>query len=218
MFFRKTKKPLIKLLDNYLAQVDLCLENFNKSIQIYIQENNARSAKFCKLVEETHLSEALADDKRHEFELSLYTGKRLLPGSRSDILAILEAFDRLPNKAETILFIIQCQRITFPEELKDDLSNLFSINIAAYKAAKQAFVDFFENPNNIDIQIREIDKHESLSDRLERKIICSIFDKDDMETGTKLLLKELVINIGGLSDRCEIAGNIIMVNSVKRLV
>ncbi|MEK0368345.1 MAG: DUF47 family protein, partial [Nitrosopumilus sp.] len=45
---------------------------------------------------------------RREIEISLYE-KALIPESRGDILGLLEAVDRIPNKAESVAFQMQTE-------------------------------------------------------------------------------------------------------------
>lgn len=220
MFFKKTKEKLIRMLDAYLEEAAACFSFFKESMDVYFQHNDARGKDFYNLLQKTHTSESRADDKRSEFEMMLYQTNKLLPGSRSDILDILNSFDHIPNKAETVLFIIYCQNICLPDYIQKDIRTLVSINIEAFTAARSAFVEYFEPPDETHTNeyIENIDECESRSDRLERDIIISIFDKNDMGTGEKMLLKELVLNTGAISDRCETVGNLIMIHSIKKVM
>ena len=220
MFFRKTKEKLLNKLDNYLKQVDICFKNFSESMETYFRHNAPREDAFTDLVQETHHSESLADDRRHEFEIMLYKGKKLLPGARSDVFTVLEAFDRLPNKAETILFIIHCEDIRFPKDLETDLRELLEVNLNAFAAAKRTFTDYFEKrtEEKISEDIKEIDACESHSDRCERALIIKLFDRSDLDLAQKRQMKELILNIGGISDRCENFGNMVMMSTVKSII
>jgi len=220
MFFKKTKEKLMSMLDAYLQEAGSCFSYFKQSMEEYLEKNDPRGTDFYELLQKTHISESLADDKRTEFELMLYKTSRLLPGSRSDILDILNSFDRIPNKAETVLFSIHCQNIMLPEDMKGDIRKLTDINTEACAVTTQAFVEFFEPPDELHTNeyVEKIDEYESTSDRIERTIIINIFDRQDIGFGEKMLLKELVLNIGTISDRCEIVGNLIMIHSIKKVL
>lgn len=218
MYFKNTKQQIIRELENYMGRVDQCFQMFQRAVQTYVETGNARGSEFTELVHGTHFNETTADDIRYRFEMEIYQEKKLLPGSRGDLFAVIESFDRLPNKAETVLYIIHCQNMNLPEEIRRELLELTLINIKAFEVTRDTFVKFFDAPELTGDALKTIKEHEGHSDRLERSMIIKLFDRTDMDMGTKLLIKELIINIGAISDCCEDCGNIIRVTAAKKMI
>ena len=173
-------------------------------------------SEFDGLVAATHALESGCDDLRGAIERTLY-GRALLPESRGDILGLLESLDLIPNKAESVLFQIQLQRMTIPEDLKEDFKRLIGVNVDAYGVLRSSIETLFERPADALRMTEEVDKEESESDSIERILIRRIF-KSSLPGEQKILLKELVIEIGELSDRAENVADRVALVSIKRRV
>lgn len=213
MFFKKNNK-VENMVESYLERVDECVESFLKAIRLWVHEG--RTVEFETLVDECHKRESQADDLRRNIEMTLY-GKALLPESRGDILGLLETFDRIPNSAETALFMISCQRIDIPSEFAADVLRLTETNFETYGLVRKAFDALLDNPKQTLYVSKEVEDSESRSDREERALIGRIFDSD-YSFGQKVLLKELVFSIGNIADRSENAADRIGIVAIKRKV
>ncbi|RME19534.1 MAG: TIGR00153 family protein [Deltaproteobacteria bacterium] len=214
-FFWKKKKSIDSMLAEYFARCDNCFELFEKAFRTFIESGHTEA--FRAAVQKTHEAESAADDMRREIELTLY-GKALLPESRGDLLGLLETFDKLPNMAETVLFVVLCEELQIPEELKQDCVRLVEINIKSYYLVRKAVDTLLSNPRATLHATKEVDETESESDRLEREVIKKIFRRDDLSPGGKMLLKELVLLIGKISDRAETAADRIGIVAIKRQI
>ena len=190
------------------------MKNFKKAVETYFEVGISKD--FDEIIEKTHIAESLADDIRREIELNLYE-KSLIPESRGDILGLLESADKVLNKAQSVLYQIQTESLRIPKFLQEDLSKLVDINIEAFKNVAKAIRTLFENLREIRDITNEIDKRESSSDRLEREIIKKIFSSD-IGIGEKILLKELVIETGSISDLSENVGDRLNIIAAKRMI
>jgi predicted phosphate transport protein (TIGR00153 family) len=213
--FWKKQVNVEKLIDKYFAQCDSCFQLFDKAFKVY--EETGLTPAFEAATQAVHKAESSADDLRREIEHTLY-GRALLPESRGDILGLLEAFDRLPNMAETVLQVIHCQRIVIPEDLVPAYSQLVEINVQSYNLARKSVDNLMSNPRVTLHSTKEVDEKESESDRAERQIICDIFDRAELDNGMKLILKEVVLLIGSISDRAEGVADRIGIIAIKRQI
>lgn len=213
-FFWKKQENIDKMLGHYFDQCDKCLKLFEKALLTYMDSGQGEA--FEAAVNKTHEAESSADDLRREIVFTLY-GKALLPESRGDLLQVLEAFDKLPGMAETILFVIRCQQIVFPDELIPLYKQLVKINLQAYYLTRKAVDALLNNPRVTLHATKEVDDKESESDRLEREIMCDIFSSD-MDMGTKMMFKELVLLIGNIADRAENTADLIAIVAIKRQI
>ena len=214
-FFWKKQKSIEQMLAEYFERCDTCFELFEKAFRSYAESGQSES--FPAAVQKTHEAESAADDMRREIELTLY-GKSMLPESRGDLLGLLETFDKLPNMAETVIYTLLCQQTDIPADLVDSYVRLMEINLQSYYLLRKAVDTLLNNPRATLHATKEVDEKESESDRLERDIICRIFQRGDISPGTMMLLKELVLLIGKISDRAETVADRIGIVAIKRQI
>jgi len=213
LFFSKTNK-LLEMLDGYLEKVTECMEQARKTLFLYIDKGSCE--EFDELVTKTHMAESCSDDLRREIEISLYE-KALIPESRGDILGLLETVDKIPNKAESVAFQIQTEAIRIPDEFKSELKKIINVNFDVFKDIKLAINAIFKDIGKVRYITNEIDKKESGSDSMERDLIKKLFSSN-IDVEEKILLKELIIEIGSISDRAENAADRLNIMAVKRLI
>ncbi|MBA7690916.1 hypothetical protein ES703_99452 [subsurface metagenome] len=204
---------IIHKIEAYLEQVDKCQELFRSSMEELINSggNEAREESVAMV----HRAEARADDLRREIELELYQ-KALIPESRGDVLGIIETIDRIPGLFESLCFQMSLQRIEIPKEFRERYLKLIDVNIDSYKLLREAVLGFFYK-RDVHNQLRETDQKESESDRIERALIRDIFTTS-LDKADKILLKEIVVNTGDISDFVEIAADRLTLALIKRRI
>ncbi len=213
-FFLRKQRLIENHVFDYLEQWGKCLEDFKSAMDVYMTEGLGE--KFDYYVEHTHKMESRADDLRKKIEWEMYS-KALLPESRGDILGFLETMDKIPNKAESILYQIQLQRLRLPEELTPSLRRIVDLTCEAIQLVYEAAKALISQEGNIHQLADRIDDKESECDHAERDIIARIFAMD-IDTAEKALLKELIIELGTLTDRAENVSDRLTLLSVKRRV
>ncbi|MDD3726698.1 MAG: DUF47 family protein [Candidatus Ratteibacteria bacterium] len=213
-FFFSKKNRVYEMVERYLNKMLDASELFKKTIEKYFE--TGLTQEFKEMIETTHLSESMADDIRREIELEMYE-KSLIPESRGDILGLLEVTDEVMNKAQSVLYQIETENLEIPKELKDDFLKLIHNNISAFEVAVEGFRTLFYNLKGVREKVQEVDKRESSSDRIEREIIRKIF-ASGYDTGEKILLKDLVIEIGNISDMSEEVTDRLNIVAAKRMV
>jgi predicted phosphate transport protein (TIGR00153 family) len=214
-FFWKKETTVEKMMLRYFERCDTCFQMFEKAVGVFF--DTGQGASFEAAVQKAHEAESAADDMRREIELTLY-GKALLPDSRGDLLGLLESFDRMPNMAETVLFALRCQRIELPPDLMPQYKRLVEINLQSYYLCRRAVDALLSNPKVTLHATKEVDEKESESDRVEREMLCQVFDSDRYDTGQKLLFKDLILLIGSISDRAEAVADRIGIVAIKRQI
>ncbi len=202
------------MLDTYFELCDQCFASFENSMAAY--HAGGVDEAFAAAVAETHRIESEADDMRRNIELTLY-GKALLPESRGDLLGLIESFDGLPNIAETVGFVLLHQRTVVPDNLQEAFVSLVATNVRAYHAARRAVEALMSNPKVTLHSTKEVDMIESESDRIERCLVRDIFSME-ISDGTKMLLKEVVLLVGEISDRAEKVADRIGIIAIKRQI
>jgi predicted phosphate transport protein (TIGR00153 family) len=209
----KREKSIIEKISAYLDQVDLCRDRFRLCIERLLlkpqdEENQA-------ILEEVHRSESKADDLRRNIELQLYE-RALIPESRGDVLGLIETIDVIPGMFQSLCYQFLLEKIVFPEQFRERYLHLVDINIKAYNLVRQAMWGLFYSEDVKDVTDL-VDAVESDSDRVERDLIRDIFNSK-LDKADKILLKEIVINTGDISDRAETVKDRLVLAILKRKI
>ncbi len=212
MFFWKKERKVEQTIEQYLQETESCMNSFCEAFEVYFADG--LSERFYELVEQTHGFEQAADEQRRDLEQKMYD-KALIPESRGDVLGMLEAIDLVPNKCESVLYQIWTQNTAVPEQFVDQIKALIALNAQSHEILCSTTRDLFIREKNVGGQADLVSDKEAQSDNVERGLIKAIFDSD-MDKADKILLKELVLEIGKISDRAENASDRLRNIAVKR--
>ncbi|MHC4983054.1 MAG: DUF47 domain-containing protein [Planctomycetota bacterium] len=211
MIFWRRQAELENAIEDYLQEAQKCLEALSRAIECYFAEG--LSSGFEELVDQVRLSETESDSKRREIESMMY-GQLLIPEHRGDILGLLEALDLVPNKAESVSYQIWLQDMVVPAEYADEIKGLVQANVASFQLLCEATRHLFTDVEQVLPTVEKICEKERESDRIERRLIKSIFDSPG-DKADKILLKELILEIGAMSDRAENASDRLRIIAIK---
>ncbi len=215
MQFFKTKKNEVEILIlEYLETIHRCVKSFKNSMDEFFHCNQL-SDEFMRLERLTHRFESEGDDKRRKIELLMYS-RNLIPQSRGDILALIESMDKIPSKIETVLQSIYSENIIIPKSFHQRTKELVNVNLEAVNEAINLFKAFLNNSRDIPDIVDIIDQLESQSDFMERKLIYDLFRSDEISDFQRIILRHLVLTIGGISDNAENFSDRVNIASVKR--
>jgi len=212
--FWKREKQIREKLTRYFEVVDRAFGQFEGAMRCYLDMGSCE--KFRDAHREVHVAESRADDLRREIEKSLYA-RALLPESRDDLLALLEAFDKLPNLVEAITFSLETQQVVLPAPFRDDVQKLLEINLEAYRLVREQVDLLFNDPEAVGGAVEPVDAAESESDRLELDLMRRIF-RSDIHRVDQLLLRELIDRLGDISDNAENVSRRMEIIALKRRV
>jgi predicted phosphate transport protein (TIGR00153 family) len=207
----KKEKSIIDKIQAYLDQVDTCRKGFRVCIEKFLLEPDNEENQ--AILEEVHRAESKADDLRRDIELQLYQ-RALIPESRGDVLGLLETMDIIPGMFESLCYQFLLERIVIPEQFRDRYMYLVDVNLKAYDLVRQAVLGLFYKKDVKELTDL-VDEVESDSDRVERDLIRDIFSSK-LDKADKILLKEIVINTGDISDQAEVVKDRLNLAIVKR--
>ena len=207
------EKSVIDKIKAYLDQVDRCRNRFRVSIEKLVLEpgNEENQA----IVEEVHRSESKADDLRRSIELQLYE-RALIPESRGDVLGLLETMDAIPGMFQSLCFQLLLEKITFPEQFRERFLHLVDVNVKSYDLVREAVLGLFYS-KDVKAQTDLVDAAESDSDHMERDLIRDIFSSK-LDKADKILLKDIVVYTGDISDQAETVKDRLILAIVKRKI
>jgi predicted phosphate transport protein (TIGR00153 family) len=213
IFLRKQKQVERRVFE-YFEVWKECLGDFKRALELHLDGETGDEFEF--YVKQTDKMESKADELRRRIEWRMYS-KAMLPESRGDILGLLETMDRILSNAETILYQIQLQRLQFPENFKPTMKRLVEITCEALSLVYKASVNLISRKEDVLELANEIDRKESESDHAERNAIGTIFNLE-LDRADMILLKEIVVQLGRLSDMAEDVSDRLIILSVKRRV
>ena len=214
MFIFKKNQRLLDRLEEYLNVAQEAIDEFIQAFKYVLKEGIDEHLEV--LARQTHSKESNADDIRRKIEHEMYA-KSLLPESRRDLLEIIEQLDRLPNRGESILNMFLTQQTPLIDIIKPDMIELIELSRETVKYTIEATRDCFYNTGKMKELARLIDNNESIGDRLERKMIKTIFSSD-IDTGEKLIQKEFILEVGAICDLCERVSDKLVITSIKRSI
>lgn len=215
MFLFKKNKKLMERLEEYLQVNQETMDEFVEAIN-YVMDKKI-DEHFEVLARQTHTKESNADDIRRKIEHEMYA-KSQLPESRRDLLEIIEQLDRIPNQAESILNMFLSQHTPLVNRIKADMKELVKISNETVKHTIDATRECFNTSEKLKELSRHIDNNESVGDRLERKMIKTIFADKEMSSGDKLIQKEFILEVGHICDLCESIKDKLVITSIKRSI
>jgi predicted phosphate transport protein (TIGR00153 family) len=212
----KKEKSIVDKIKAYLDQVDVCRNRFRVCIErLLLQPDDEENQA---ILEEVHRSESKADDLRRTVELQLYE-RALIPESRGDVLGLIETLDVIPGMFQSLCYQFLLEKIEFPEQFRERYLHLVDVNIKAYDLVRQAVLGLFYSKDLKGVKDLTdlVDAVESDSDHIERDLIRDIFNSK-LDKADKILLKEIVVNTGDISDRAETVKDRLVLAIVKRKI
>ncbi len=209
----KKEKSIIDKIKVYLDQVETCRKRFRVCIEkLLLEPDNEENEA---ILEEVHRAESRADDQRRNIELELYQ-RALIPESRGDVLGLIETMDVIPGMFQSLCYQFLFERIVFPDQFRDRYLHLVDVNLKSCDLVRQAMLGLFYSKNVKDLTDL-VDAVESDSDHIERDLIRDIF-RCKMDKADKILLKEIVINTGDISDQAETVKDRLILAIIKRKI
>jgi predicted phosphate transport protein (TIGR00153 family) len=211
--FRK-QRHLQSLIYGYLDTLKLIQDNFWRAITVCLESPCSEDLAF--LTKQTHKFESKADDIREEIKAMMY-GKALIPESRGDIMGLMEALDLIPGLFQRILYMIQTQELIIPDFIAPEFRDLVRISLECCDQLREEITALFEKTKHIRDLLSTIDIKESHCDHIERRLITKVF-KSDIDPFVKLQLKELILQVGEISDQADRVSRRVNIIYMKRRV
>lgn len=213
IFFKK-QLQIESLIYDYLDNLKMSMQHFSEALNACLKDGV--SSDFDFLTKQTHKFESKADDIREEIKALMY-GKALIPESRGDIMGLLESMDQIPRILELILHMIETQKLAIPDFIVMDIKELVEISLDSCDLLLKQVSSLFKKNEDLENLVTTVDHNESHCDHIERRIITKVFDSD-IDPFQKLQLKDMIIQMGEISDQADRVSKRINIISMKRRV
>ncbi|AJC74391.1 hypothetical protein AJ81_09620 [Pseudothermotoga hypogea DSM 11164 = NBRC 106472] len=210
----KKELEIVNLVREHLEKVSTTLVSLKNLLEAYLSQQFDR---ITELAEEVREFEHEADVVRRKVENIMYSGA-FLPNFRGDLLGIIEAADKVANKAEYVADLLEIERPYIPDSLNEEIKALLDRSIETYDALKQAIEYLFIDLNRVMEFVDATEVKEHQVDGIERDLLRKIFSLQDISHGQKMHLKDLIRSLADIADRAEDCSDRVQIVSLKRRV
>lgn len=210
----KKEQEIVNLVREHLNRVSETLASLSNLLEAYLSQQFDRISE---LAEEVRRLEHEADVVRRQVENIMYGGA-FLPNFRGDLLGIIEAADKVANKAEYVADVLEIEKPYIPLSLHTDIRRLLDMSVETYNALKMSINYLFEDLDQVVDYVKKTEEREHDVDGIERGLLRQIFAISDISQGQKMHLKDLVRNIADIADRAEDCSDRVQIVSLKRRV
>lgn len=210
-FAKKEKEIIGKLLElsSKTCEATASLKNFMNCFFTYGKECQNKDELFKDIKRIEHEADSIRRYLISEIHKGLF-----LPDMREVIHSLSESIDKIVNKCESVSKIVDYQNPNIPETIKPKIILQLDIVQKVTETFSKSVKEMFEELDNVQSLILEVEKFEHEEDMVEELILKEIFSLD-IHLSEKMQLKELVINIGDIADRTEDASDILEVLLLK---
>lgn len=202
----------IKPIEQHMRKAYHCAKQLYPFFEATLQQNWEAAVEIQKKI---ILFEKEADRIKRDLRLHLPTGL-FLPVSRTDLLELLSAQDRIANTAEDIAGLIVSRRMIIPAALSEQFLPFLARCLDAAKQACKAINELDEllesgfrgsEVNIVEEMIVTLDEIEHDSDQQLGEIRHRIFEMENELPAIEIIfLYKLVQWIGELADHAQIVG------------
>jgi len=209
-FFRRAK-ILDDKFKTFLMNIISAGVVFNRATEIFLQKQ--ANFEFMKEKEKIRRLEQENDTLRREIESALYR-QMILPGMRSDILALTEACDRVINQYEKVILSWSIEKMKVPKDFFETVMTLAQETQHCVDALVVAVKAFFDGQATVEDEIQRCYFKEHIVDQVAFQLKEQIFQKK-IPLANQLQLKGFVLALEKISDLAEDAADRLKVISVK---
>ncbi len=201
-----------QVIENILQHFKLIIDGtkiLKDFVESYFLEDKISEELFSKIAG----IEKKGDNIRRSVILDLYRGS-FLPELREGFHSLVEKNDRTLNKIETVSKIISFQKPVIIPELKKDITNQLDCVVRSAEALNGAVEFLFEDMDRVNEFILLVERIEHEEDELEAEMIKKLFSTE-LPLERKIETKEVIVNIGDITDIIEDTSDILEVILLK---
>ena len=203
-----------KKLHDYLDRLGAMAADLRAAIAAYLdQDADAFKGLFARINEMEHR----LDNLRRDIEEEIY-GRSLLPDTRGDILGLLEAIDKIPNRMQSLTRELALQNIRVPEKLYPSLLALADRDALIVEVLIRTVRSFLDRPADVKEGAKEISRHEHEGDVIEQEAVTLTFKDTALPLAHQLQLHRLIERLGSICDIAEDVADRLVIAALKRIL
>ena len=154
------------------------------------------------------------DDLGFQIQMLLLR-ESLMPDSRDDLLWFLTKLDKVPSSFKHSLCDIALEQPEIPVDYHLPIKNLLSHTRNAVQALANATDALFSDLRAVRQHVEEVGRQESMVDKIEYKLLESVFDNQELELSRKYQLKGVLKQLGSITNLAEDVADAVLILSTK---
>ena len=214
MFFNRKEKKVREFMKEHLEKVRECLELFEKTIRLYLDNRLDEADRSSYMV---HKKEHEADECRRKILAKLAEGA-FLPFFREDFISIVELVDKIANRAKTVTQTMVLEMPKVPDEMKEQMKELAKTVIATLEPLMEILDQTSLDMESTAKLIGEISCREQDADSIEFKLLKKVFREIELPTADKIILANFVRTTSEVADAVENVGDRIQILISKQAI
>ncbi len=210
LFFKKQLviEEKIQRLLRYLEDMGHIFKaNFESYLDGEFDELNAGKEELDKIEKEL-------DDLGRQIQMLLLK-ESLMPDSRDDLLWFLTKFDKVPSSFKHSYSEIVIERPDIPNDFHLPLKNLLEHTHEAVRSLARCTDALFSDLRSVRQHVEEVGRQESMVDKIEYKLLNSIFENKEFELSKKYQLKSVLRRLGSITNLAEDVADSVLILSIK---
>ncbi|MDP6787436.1 MAG: DUF47 family protein [Rhodospirillales bacterium] len=211
--FRRTRQ-LETEIDDFLDKLSETALVFKHAVRLYLA--GGATEEFEDRLRYANELESGADDLRRSIEAELYA-HTLIPGSRGDVLRLLEKLDGVLNLMESALWSFSIEVPDVPAPFHPDFEALTDTAVNAVESLVLASRAFFRNIEAVTDHMHKVMFYEKEADKVGTKLKRAIF-ASDLPLSHKSHLRHFAEHIDNVADAAEDVADRLAIYTIKRTV
>ena len=138
-----------------------------------------------------------------------------MPDSRDDLLWFLTKFDKVPSSFKHSFGEIVIEKPEIPKDFYLPLKNLLEHTHEAVRSLAKCTDALFSDLRSVRQHVEEVGRQESMVDKIEYKLLNSIFDNEEFELSRKYQLKSVLKRLGSITNLAEDVADSVLILSIK---
>ena len=211
------KKSLERQIDEFLDILSECNILFKAGFTYYLEASGGSDGDaFKEKLQQVDAMESRADDIRRRIETELYQ-QSLIPDSRTDVFALLEALDNIINRFEDNLLGLSIEKPEIPAETVADFKALGEQIALCVESTVVAARAFFRDITAVRDHTHKVALYEKEADRLSVKLKRKIFGLN-LRLSHQAQLRDFVNMIDRVADEAEDVADCLTIYTIKRAI
>jgi len=154
------------------------------------------------------------DDLGFQIQMLLLR-ESLMPDSRDDLLWFLTKLDKVPSSFKHSLSDIVLEKPEIPIDYHLPIKNLLVHTRNAVQALANAIDALFSDLRAVRHHVEEVGRQESMVDKIEYKLLKSVFENDEFRLSQKYQLKSVLKQLGSITNLAEDVADAVLILSTK---
>ena len=207
------RSPLTPL-QVHMEQVEECVNGIIEILDGFIagmsHDEICEKAKYVSKLE--HNADLVKNDIRNSLPRGLF-----MQVDRATLMAMLADQDSIADKAEDIGVLLTFKALPLIDPLKEHFSDFIEKNVQAFRVVRKIIADLDElaemgfggeEASRVEQMVDQVALFEHEADVIQRDMLQALFaNEDDLSKGEFLLWRNLLRDIGGLSNYSEKLAN-----------